>query len=500
MTAGFIYSPELTRNILREDHVLRPMRLRLVYELLQAYGVFERPDAVVIEPRVATDLELMSFHGRDYVESVQAFSRGEDLQRQHRYGFSDWGDNPISEGMYEAAALAAGASLVAAEAVWNGEADAVFNAGGGYHHAGPDFASGFCVFNDAVIAILRLLALGAERVAYVDIDAHHGDGVQNAFYSSNRVLTISIHQSGQTLFPGTGACDETGDEPGVGYAVNVPLAPGTHNAAYAHVIENAVAPLIRAFNPGRAGDTAGDRYAHRRPFDSPSAYVRRPYNRRREIGQPLTRQVACHGGRRIRSLRRRAVLGDGLRCDGRRGSSPTIFRRPTRKSTGLNNCVMTLLPTCLRRMTPGVWREAEESVRRGAGADLSSTRDNLVGLIENGGRRNVTTSIQSQIAFGTDGWRAIIAEEFTFDNVRACAKGVSRYVKAEGTAGQGVIVGYDTRFGSERFAAAIAEVLAADGVPAYLCQTWAPTPTISLQRHCQEGRRRDHRDCEPQSA
>ena len=91
----------------------------------------------------------------------------------------------------------------------------------------------------------------------------------------------------------------------------------------------------------------------------------------------------------------------------------------------------------------------------------------------------MTTSTQSQIAFGTDGWRAIIAEEFTFDNVRACAKGVSRYVKAEGTAGQGVIVGYDTRFGSERFAAAIAEVLAADGVPAYLCQTWAPTPTIS---------------------
>ena len=244
-----MYSPELTRNILREDHVLRPMRLRLVYELLQAYGVFERPDAVVIEPRVATEQELMTFHGRDYVESVQAFSRGEDLHRQHRYGFSDWGDNPISEGMYEAAALAAGASLVAAESVWNGEADVVFNAGGGYHHAGPDFASGFCVFNDAVIAILRLLALGAERVAYIDIDAHHGDGVQNSFYASNRVLTISIHQSGHTLFPGTGETSEMGEEAGVGYAVNLPLAPATHNEAYRQVLENAVAPLIRAFNP-----------------------------------------------------------------------------------------------------------------------------------------------------------------------------------------------------------------------------------------------------------
>ena len=249
MTAGFMYSPELTRNILREDHVLRPMRLRLVYELLEAYGVFGRPGATVIEPRVANEQELMAFHGRDYVESVQAFSRGEDLHRQHRYGFSDWGDNPISDGMYEAAALAAGASLIAAESVWQGDADVIFNAGGGYHHAGPDFASGFCVFNDAVIAILRLLALGAQRVAYVDIDAHHGDGVQNAFYSSDRVLTISIHQSGRTLFPGTGEVDESGEEAGVGYSVNVPLAPGTHDAAYAHVLENAVAPLIRAFKP-----------------------------------------------------------------------------------------------------------------------------------------------------------------------------------------------------------------------------------------------------------
>ena len=249
MTAGFLYSPELTRNILREDHVLRPMRLRLVYELLQAYGVFEQPGAIVLEPRLATEQELMTFHGRDYVEAVQSFSRGEDLFRQNRYGFSDSGDNTISEGMYEAASLAAGASLTAADAVWNGDVDVAFNAGGGYHHAGPDFASGFCVFNDAVMAILHLLTLGAERVAYVDIDAHHGDGVQNAFFSSNRVLTISVHQSGRTLFPGTGEVDENGADGGEGYAVNVPLAPGTYNDAYAYVIESAVAPLIRAFKP-----------------------------------------------------------------------------------------------------------------------------------------------------------------------------------------------------------------------------------------------------------
>ena len=358
-----MYSPELTRNILREDHVLRPMRLRLVYELLQAYGVFERPDAVVIEPRVATDLELMSFHGRDYVESVQAFSRGEDLHRQHRYGFSDWGDNPISEGMYEAAALAAGASLVAAETVWNGEADAVFNAGGGYHHAGPDFASGFCVFNDVVIAILRLLALGAERVAYVDIDAHHGDGVQNAFYSSNRVLTISIHQSGQTLFPGTGACDEMGDEPGVGYAVNVPLAPGTHNAAYAHVIDNAVAPLIRAFNP----DVLVTQQGIDTHIDDPLTHLRLTSEGHTSAVAKLGslspgKWLAMGGGGYDLSAVARCWAMDYAVMAG--AELPDEIPPSYQEKYGLKQLRDDPAPDLLEADDARVWREAEESVRR----------------------------------------------------------------------------------------------------------------------------------------
>lgn len=249
MPAGFLYSPELTQNILREDHVLRPMRLRLVYELLEAYGVFSHDESLLLEPQLATPQELMTFHSRDYVEAVGSFSRGEDLDRQHRYGFSDWGDNPISEGMYEAAALAAGASLKAAQALLDGRVEAAFNAGGGYHHAAPDFASGFCIFNDAVLAIQRFLARGVERIAYVDIDAHHGDGVQNAFYSSDRVLTISIHQSGQTLFPGTGEVVEMGEEAGEGFAVNVPLAPSTDDETYLHVFRTIVPPIVRAFQP-----------------------------------------------------------------------------------------------------------------------------------------------------------------------------------------------------------------------------------------------------------
>ncbi len=248
MTAAFVYSEGLTRNILREDHVLRPMRLRLVYELLQAFGIFDQPNTQLIEPRLATPEEIGTFHSQDYIEAVASFSRGEALERQYRYGFSDWGDNPISDGMYEAAALAAGASLAAADALIAGEADVVFNAGGGYHHAGPDAASGFCIFNDAVLAIQRILAQdGVERVAYVDVDAHHGDGVQNAFVASDRVLTISVHESGRYLFPGTGGVDEMGTGKGEGYAVNVPLAPMTDDAVYLETFNATVLPLIQAF-------------------------------------------------------------------------------------------------------------------------------------------------------------------------------------------------------------------------------------------------------------
>ncbi len=363
MTAGFMYSPELTRNILREDHVLRPMRLRLVYELLQAYGVFDEAEAVVIEPRVATDQELMSFHQRDYVEAVQAFSRGDELDRQHRYGFGDSGDNPISEGMFEAAALAAGASIVGAEAVWHGRADVVFNAGGGYHHAGPDFASGFCVFNDAVIAILRLLALGAERVAYVDIDAHHGDGVQNAFYGSDRVLTVSVHQSGRTLFPGTGDCEETGDGAGVGYAVNLPLAPGTHDEAYAHVMEQGVAPLIRAFRP--------DVLVTQQGIDT---HIDDPLTHLRLTSEGHTRAVALLGGL---SPGRWLALGGGgydlsavARCWAMDyavmagADLPDEIPQSFRNAYGLTRLRDGSAPALLEADDARIWREAEESVRR----------------------------------------------------------------------------------------------------------------------------------------
>ena len=248
MPAGFLYDEALTRNILREDHILRPMRLRLVYELLQAYGVFQHPNALLIPPRIATPEELQDFHTRDYVEAVQAFSRGERLEEQRRYNFSDTGDNTVNPGMYEAAALAAGASLRAAEAVWSGEAAIAFNAGGGFHHAMPGYASGFCIFNDPVLAIRWLVKQGA-RVVYVDIDAHHGDGVQSAFYDTDQVMTISLHESGRYLFPNTGGVEEMGKDAGYGYSVNVPLAPHTVDETYLWAFRQVVPPLVRSFKP-----------------------------------------------------------------------------------------------------------------------------------------------------------------------------------------------------------------------------------------------------------
>jgi acetoin utilization protein AcuC len=151
-------------------------------------------------------------------------------------------------GMYEAATLSAGASLVAAELVASRQVDAAFNISGGLHHAAAGHASGFCVFNDPALAIRYLLDRGL-RVAYVDIDAHHGDGVQNLFYHEDRVLTISIHESGQYLFPGTGFVTERGTGRGLGYSVNIPLYPYTEDELYLWAFNEVVPPLLRAFAP-----------------------------------------------------------------------------------------------------------------------------------------------------------------------------------------------------------------------------------------------------------
>jgi len=245
---AFIYGEELTRRDSRIDEVFGPTRLQYTYELLDAYGAFKSPDSLLVAPQDADESSLLSFHTKEYMTAVKSFSNGEKKFDPARFNFSQVGDNPVYPGMYELSTLVVGASLQAAEMVSTGKVDTAFNCAGGLHHAAPSHASGFCVFNDVVIAIKRLLGKGL-RVAYVDIDAHHGDGVQDAFYASDRVLTISLHESGRYLFPGGGDTGEIGTGAGEGYSVNIPLAPFTDDEVYLWAYDQVVPGLLESFKP-----------------------------------------------------------------------------------------------------------------------------------------------------------------------------------------------------------------------------------------------------------
>ncbi len=227
-------------------HPLAPVRVALTVALAAELGVLAEPPVTLVSPPPATDSELATVHDDDYIAAVRR--AGRTLEPAERFGLGTE-DNPVFEGMHEASALVAGATLAAARAVWSGSALHAASISGGLHHAMRRAASGFCVYNDPAIAIKWLLAAGAERVAYVDTDVHHGDGVQAAFYSDPRVLTISLHESPATLFPGTGLPAETGEGAGDGYSVNVALPAGTGDAGWLRAFDAVVPPLLRAFKP-----------------------------------------------------------------------------------------------------------------------------------------------------------------------------------------------------------------------------------------------------------
>jgi acetoin utilization protein AcuC len=228
----------LTEYDFGPGHPLAPVRVRLTMELAAALNVVRTTTGFTS----ASDDELMTVHDPSYIEAVR---RG---YPDRRFGLGT-PDNPVFDGMHEASALVAGATLAAASAVWQGAAIHAVNITGGLHHAMRDHASGFCVYNDPALAIVRLLALGAERIAYVDIDVHHGDGVQAAFYDDPRVLTISLHEEPATLFPGTGRPADTGTGAGEGYAVNVALPAGSGDDEWHRAFDAVVPPLLRAFRP-----------------------------------------------------------------------------------------------------------------------------------------------------------------------------------------------------------------------------------------------------------
>ncbi len=241
------YAPSLAAYRLSESHPLRPERFSLAVDLMDAWGLLEVPEAVVIAPDGASEADLLLAHDSAYVAAVKAASATGEAQPEFGIGP---GDTPAFLGMHKAAALAVGATCAAVDAVLAGETTRAYSPAGGLHHAQRDRASGFCIYNDAVVAIERgCRDYPGLRVAYVDIDAHHGDGVEAAFYERADVLTLSVHESGRYLFPGTGRATDIGAGSGLGACIDVPLPPYAGDECYRLVLDRVIAPALRAFAP-----------------------------------------------------------------------------------------------------------------------------------------------------------------------------------------------------------------------------------------------------------
>ena len=232
------------------SHPLRPARVLLTYDNIRALGFVDRPDVMEAPSVPATLDQVLAVHDSDFVEVVRGIDDG-TIPSSEGLGYGlGTGDNPIFPGMHAASMAVCGASIRAAELVASGEAAHAFNPAGGLHHARRREASGFCIYNDPAAAIARLLELRPDwRVMYIDVDVHHGDGVQWIFYDDPRVLTVSLHQSGRYLYPGTGFEDEIGGPAAVGTSANIPFLPYTSEADYLWALEALVPPLAEAFSP-----------------------------------------------------------------------------------------------------------------------------------------------------------------------------------------------------------------------------------------------------------
>jgi acetoin utilization protein AcuC len=261
--SAFIYSEEFSKFEYSSSHPFKPGRAKLTLDLCRRYGLVDWPWIRILPPQ-ATDFQtLAEFHDETYLKVLKAIDSDavarelwpdllskEDLKGEPRllkYGLGTE-DNPVFSGVYDFSLLTAGATLLGAKKIASGEIQVAFNPVGGFHHAGRDHAEGFCYVNDIAVAVIQLLKQGL-RVAVVDIDAHHGNGVQDAFYGDNRVLVISFHQNGKDIYPWSGFENEIGEGRGKGFTVNVPLPAGTDDEIFERAFEEMVPPLLGAFKP-----------------------------------------------------------------------------------------------------------------------------------------------------------------------------------------------------------------------------------------------------------
>ncbi|MGO4119781.1 acetoin utilization protein AcuC [Arthrobacter sp. YAF16] len=242
-----VWDSAMTAYNFGHSHPMAPERMELTARLARSLGLLDLDHVSVAAPSVATDEELGAVHSAEYVAAVRRVSADPDTPDLERGLGTE--DDPAFAGMHEASARLAGGSLLAAAAILDGSAVRAVNFGGGMHHASRERASGFCIYNDAALAIQRLLDGGVQRVVYVDVDAHHGDGTQSIFWDDPRVLTISLHETGLTLFPGTGFANEIGGPNAQGSAVNVALPAGTGDAGWLRAFHAIVPQLVGAFEP-----------------------------------------------------------------------------------------------------------------------------------------------------------------------------------------------------------------------------------------------------------
>ena len=247
---ALVYGDALMKHHLSDEHPLQPVRVKLAVDLIRETGLIEH--CHLLPPRSATTNELELVHSPDYVELVQRLSDPHTRMQVSPHDIDAAGfasaDNPISDSLHEGTSLVVGATLAAAQAVESGAALHAFSPSGGLHHAHRERASGFCTYNDAAIACQWFKERG-HRVAYVDVDVHHGDGVEGIFQSDPDVLTISLHESGEWLFPGTGFPQDCGVGPGRGTAANLPFIPFTWDEPWLRGFETVVPALLRRFKP-----------------------------------------------------------------------------------------------------------------------------------------------------------------------------------------------------------------------------------------------------------
>ena len=248
VSAALVWDPAVTGYKFRPDHPFNPRRLELTVSLIEALGLIDGGQARMVAPRVATDAELLAVHSREYLDAVRRFSQGADRAGATRYGLGT-DDTPIFPGMHEVTSLVTGSTIRAAELVMSGEVTRAFSISGGLHHAHRDRASGFCVYSDLAAAIAWIRREHGGKVLYIDYDAHHGDGVQGIFYEDPDVMTLSLHESGRYLFPGTGFVDELGEGDGYGYSLNVPLEAFTEDGSWLDIHRKLIPEVMEAYRP-----------------------------------------------------------------------------------------------------------------------------------------------------------------------------------------------------------------------------------------------------------